>query len=278
MIVIIILLSIYILYVLSKIILYFLVRRFSKISYDGLTFVGFKYDFKNNMFITMPNSWQRNFGYGYIYDLLAPFVNIIIDTESIHFKYKDYNYLISFWKGQYGIARGGEIGIYRTKLMKVNKRTIYDKCDDTINMSFVLYDKDKKIIEVSDKTCWLAAFKLGEFSKPEDLSMHIWITFPDANFLKSFLWGLNKTGYKENEYRIIGNTLVLNFNKPKTKKVFTRNAIREYFVQRHNKNMVLLYNDYLKKHLDENRIDDSKSSNYIVLSKFINNTSGDSYE
>lgn len=272
------LLIIYIIYVVVSLIFSFLVKKYGKISYDGLTFAGFKYDFKNDMFIAVEDSWQRNFGYGHIYDVLAPLVNVIIDTESIYFKHKDYNYLIAFWKGQYGMVTGAEVGVYRTKDELVNNKTIYEKCDTDISMSFELYNKDEKIIDVRNKTWWLAAFKLGMFSKPKDLTMDIWITFPDEEFLNSFLKGFRNLGYKGNDYKVIGSTFIFSFKKPKTKKVFTRTFLREYVAQKSNKKKVKAYSKYLKNYLDNNGVDDSNNNEFILVSKIVDKLLGDTYE
>lgn len=269
------LLIIYIIYVVVSLVFSFLIKRYGKISYDGLTFAGFKYDFKNDMFIAVKDSWQRKFGYGHIYDVLAPLVNVILDTESIYFKYGNYNYLIAFWKGQYGMVTGAEIGVYRTTDEKVNNKTIYEKCDTDINMSFVLYNNREIIIDVRDKTWWLAAFKLGMFSKPKDLTMDIWITFPDGEFLNAFLKGFNSLGYTDSDYKAIGSTFIFTYKKPKTKKVFTRTFLREYGAQKSNKNKVKLYNNHLKKYLDNNGIDDSNSDNCLLVSKIVNELFGE---
>ena len=269
------LLTIYFVYVITKLIVYILVKKYGSISYDGLTFVGFKYDYKKDAFIPLNNSWQRVFGYGYTYDLLAPFASIIIDTERVYFKYKDYNYLISFWKGQYGITTGAEIGIYRTKVKEVSKKTIYGASENLLSMSFILYKNGEKIIEVSDTNWWLAAFKLGMFSDPKDLKMDICITFPDKEFLDAFLESFKKLNHYGCEYNVIDNTFIFCFQSPKSKRVWTRNFLSDYFVQKRNKINVCLYQDYFDKNIERNGIDDSKSGYYILVSDLVENIFGD---
>lgn len=260
----------------TKLIVYILVKKYGEISYDGLTFAGFKYDPERNVFVPSKNSWQRKFGYGHIYDLLAPFASIIIDTESVYFYYNGYNYLISFWKGQYGISTGAEIGIYKTKDKHVSKKTIYKANEENIIMSFTLYKNNKKLIDVHDRNWWLAAFDLGEFSNPRDLIMDVALTFPNSEFLTAFLEKFKSLKYKE--YQIIGNTIMFTFKKPKTKKVFTRNFFIDYFVQRNNKIKVKLYKEYIDEYIDRNGIDDSNNKNYIFVSNIVRNLFGDSNE
>lgn len=272
---IIILLIIYIIYITYNLILYFLVKKYGEFSYDGLTLAGFKYDIKEDAFVPTKNSWQRHFGYGYIYDVLAPLVNIIIDTESIYFEHDGYNYLVSFWKGQYGVSLGAEIGVYKTKNKHVNKRTIYQRSDDDIKMSFVLYKNGERIVEASDYYWWVAAFKLGEFSYPKNLTMDIWITFPNGEFLNSFLDGLKKLDYKDYEYKVIGSTFIFRFVKPKTGVVFTRTKLREYIALKQNRIRAKIIKNNIDSYVEKNGVDDTYTGKYILLSNLINPLMGD---
>lgn len=86
-------------YILIKLILYFIVYKLEKFSFDNFSVAGFSYDPNKDLFYSTKNAWQKNFGYGYIYDVLAPIFRMIIDTETIKFNYNHKNWLISFWKG-----------------------------------------------------------------------------------------------------------------------------------------------------------------------------------
>lgn len=272
------LLVVYFVYLITRLFIYLLVKKYGEFSYDGLTFAGFKYDHKRNVFVPSKNSWQRKFGYGHIYDVLAPFVSIVIDTEAVHFSYDGFNYLISFWKGQYGITTGAEIGVYRTKDKNVSKETIYNASEEDIIMSFILYKRDEKLIEAHDRNWWLAAFDLGEFSNPKDLKMDVALTFPTSEFLNAFLEGFKSLKYKENEYQVIGNTFMFTFKKPKTKKAFTRNFLVDYFVQKGNKIKVKLYKDCIDEYIEKNGVDDSHAGKYILVSNLVNSVLGDEDE
>ena len=260
------------LYVLVKIILFFITSKFGKFSYDGLNVAGFSYDSENDLFYSTRNAWQKNFGYSHMYDLGAPLFRMIIDTEPIKFSYNNKQWLITFWKGQYGITTGAEIGIYSTKQEKVDNKTIYLPVseDEMLDMSFILYKNKKRIIKISAKHWWLAAFKLGMFSNPSELSMDINITFPNKEMLSAFLKSFKKLGYKEKHYKIIDNTFIFNYRKPKTKKVWTRFFLTDFITQSLNKKNVNLYNKYLLDYLDNNKHDDSgDNKNYILVSEFI---------
>ena len=75
---------------------------------------GFAYDLYQDSFYSLMNPWQRKFGYCRLYDEACAPLSMIIDCEPIRFKYKGRKFLIEFWKGQYGMTTGGEVGIYYT--------------------------------------------------------------------------------------------------------------------------------------------------------------------
>lgn len=49
---------------------------------------GFCYDPEQDVFSTRTDAWQRSFGYGKLYDLAAPSMNMVLDTEPVYFNYK----------------------------------------------------------------------------------------------------------------------------------------------------------------------------------------------
>ncbi len=154
-----------------KLLLLFIAKKFGKISYKGFSALGFSYDSQKNIFFTVKNAWQKNFGYSHFYDVMAPIFHMIIDTEPIIFNYNNKNWLITFWKGQYGMVTGAEIGIYATKQEKVTKNTVFLPIDDQdmLDIDMILYKNSEIITKVSAKHWWLAVFKLGMFSKPKEL-------------------------------------------------------------------------------------------------------------
>ena len=111
--------------------IYFLTIKFGKISYDGFSAVGFDYNAEKDIFYSAKDAWQKNFGYCHLYDVSAPLFCMIIDTEPIKFYYNNKNWLISFWKGQYGMVTGAEIGIYYTNHMMVDKNNKRKKLVET---------------------------------------------------------------------------------------------------------------------------------------------------
>lgn len=253
------LLLIPIVFVLVKSIIYFIVRRYGKISYDGLSAAGFIYSSEKDVFYSSRNAWQKKFGYCHLYDVSAPIFRMIIDTEPVKFFYNNKNWLIAFWKGQYGITTGAEIGVYSTNDKKVNSNTIYFPGDDSeqLDMSFALYKNGKLIEQVSAKHWWLAMFKMGMFSNPKDLSMYIKITFPNYEMLSSFLNSFYDLGYNSSDFKVLDNTFFFNYKKPKTFKVWTRSIILDAINQYYNRKNVELYNSLLSDVVDNDKIDNS---------------------
>lgn len=258
----------------GKLVLYFIVCKFGRVSYDGFSAAGFSYNAEKDFFYSTKNAWQKNFGYSHLYDVLAPIFRMIIDTESIKFYYNHKNWLISFWKGQYGIVTGAEIGVYATKEQKVNKKTVYMPVsnDEMLDMCFTLYKKDVEVMKACAKHWWLAIFKLGMFSNAKQLTMDIKIRFPNREMLEAFLKAFKKLGYKEKDFKVYNCTFLFTFKKPHTHKVWTRLWLTDFITQRLNRKNVILYNQLLADSIDDNGIDDSrngKEKNFIMVNDFI---------
>lgn len=261
-------------YIMIKIILHLIVRKYGKFSYDGFSAAGFAYNAEKDIFYSTMNAWQKNFGYTHMYDVLAPIFRMIIDTEPIRFNYNNKNWLITFWKGQYGIVTGAEIGIYCTNQKKVNKKTLYLPANDNemLDMYLILYRKDKVITKINTKHWWLAIFKLGMFSNPKDLSLDINISFPNKQMLDAFLESFKKIGYTFKDFKIIDNTFCFKYIKPHTRKVWTRTWLTDSIRQFLNRKNVELYNKYLDDLIDDNRIDDYQtpnSKNLIIINELL---------
>ena len=45
---------------------------------------GFCYDLEQDIFSTRTDAWQKSFGYGKLYDLAAPSMNMVLDTEPVY--------------------------------------------------------------------------------------------------------------------------------------------------------------------------------------------------
>ena len=138
---------------------------------------GFAYEPREDYFYSRMDCWQRKAGYCKLYDEGSPAFNMIMDCEPVTFSYGGKKWLIELWKGQYGITTGGEIGIYNTTREDIQTEkftgTFYDNITDQERMplSFVLRKNRKVLIKRSAVHWWITGFKLGEFSKKEELEM-----------------------------------------------------------------------------------------------------------
>lgn len=231
-----------------KLTLIFISKKIGKITLKDTNVAGFAYNPIEDSFYATKNAWQKEFGYSHLYDVSAPFFRMIIDTEPIHFFYNNKHWLISFWKGQYGITTGAEIGVYATEEHPIHKNTLYLPISnqEMLDMHFILYKKKEKIIDACGKHWWLARFKLGMFSKPKDLTMDIRITFPNKEMLEAFLVGIKKLKYKKKDYKIINNSFLFTFRKSHSKKVWTRFWLTDAIINHQNHNNVKRYNRYAK--------------------------------
>ena len=78
---------------------------------------GYKYHPDGYYYTDDKDCWQKNAGYNEIYDNLAPAAGMPIDQIRIHFDYAGKEWMIQFWKGQYGwLFVGAEIGVYTAPL------------------------------------------------------------------------------------------------------------------------------------------------------------------
>lgn len=209
---------------------------------------GYTYDSKQDIFYSNMDAWQRNMGYCYLYDEAAAPLGMIIDCEPIYFEYGGKMWMIEFWKGQYDLTTGCEIGVYTTEQPVLNiagifKGTFYNcvSNEERLQMSYSLKKNNEILFTREDKHWWLTGFKLGEFSHPSDLTMYINITLKDKTMRNEFVKGLKNANYTEEEITQNGNTVSLKFNETHVLQPLTRTRETDRIIQSKNK---LLCNKY----------------------------------
>lgn len=162
-------------------------------------FLGYLFDPKGNYFYTSSDPWQRQFGFNKLYDFGAAFVVFYYDTMRCKFSYGEKDWLVQFWKGQYGfVFIGAEIGVYT----KPKDRTAehYDCASDeeSLFMSLEFYRKGKKLLERDYmRYWWCTGFvpgMLDNFADRSELSMKARITMKDYKMLLSFCNALKGNG------------------------------------------------------------------------------------
>jgi hypothetical protein len=231
-------------------------ERLAELNQDLKPF-GFAYDPYEDVFYSLLHPWQRELGYCRLYDEASAPLSMIIDCEPIPFRYNGRKWLIEFWKGQYGMTTGCEVGIYYTTgpeliIPGVFNGTFYycPKDEDCINMSFALRKNGNLLFTRSGYHWWLTGFKLGEFSKPSQLAMDIIMDLYDRQMANAFVGALKKAGYKEDEYKVQGRRVMVQFRKPHTTQPITRTAFTEFLMQRNNESLCNAYNQLTKDYTE----------------------------
>ncbi|NLK75135.1 MAG: DUF4474 domain-containing protein [Clostridiales bacterium] len=224
---------------------------------DDLKPFGFAYDPYQDIFYSLLNCWQREVGYCRLYDEATAPLSMIIDCEPIRFEYAGKRWMIEFWKGQYGMTTGGEIGIYYTSGPDINIPGLFNgtfyhcvKDQDRINMSFVLRKNGNILFTRSDYHWWLTGFKLGEFSYPSELTMDIALDLYDHQMRDAFIEALRKAGYTKDEYYVKGRRVYVNFTTPHTAQPLTRTHFTVSIMQRNNEAFCNAYKELTKDYLE----------------------------
>lgn len=216
---------------------------------DALELYGFVYDKTNDIICSNLYPWQRNLGYCKLYDEVAPTFNMIIDSEPIYFEYDNRKWLIELWKGQYGMNTGSEIGVYVSEMEEINipgifSGTFFNAVSDKelLNIYFKLKINEEELFKRQDYHWWLTGFDVGVFSNPQRLSMEIKIAFPNSIMKNEFLGGLKRSGYRDDEIKIINNTIYFDFDKPKSIQPYNRYKLIIPFIQLMNRTYCNIYN------------------------------------
>lgn len=239
--------------------------------------LGFAYDPGQDIFYSILNPWQRKFGYCRLYDEACAPMSMIIDCEPITFEYAGRKWLIEFWKGQYGMNTGAEVGIYYSKLPTLSITGIFNgdfyfcpKDDECINMSFILRKNGNLLFSRSGRHWWLTGFKLGEFSKPGELSMEIVLELYDYKMAAAFVEALKREGYTEQEYKIQANKVMVYYDKPHTRQPLTRTVFTDYIMQRNNESLCNTYNYLTRSYTDTiDKLDVLRSENSFMYNRIL---------
>lgn len=218
--------------------------------YKTLHEFGCSYDEKQDILYCNLDTWQRKYGYCKVYDEALAHLGMIADCEPIFFEYGGKQWLIEFWKGQYALMTGAEIGVYTPEgpeiiMNGVSKGSFYNSASDEnlLYIYFVLKKNGKELFKREAKHWWLTGFKLGEFSEPSELTLNLSITLKDKMMCNAFVEGLKKAGYLEEEISITENTVSLEFNKPRTPQPITRTPETDSTIQMRNKLLCDQYED-----------------------------------
>lgn len=171
---------------------------------------GFFYQRDEDVFTSQLDAWQRKQGYTALYDRAAASAGMVMDAWPVYFDYEGRTWLIEFWKGQYGINTGGEIGVYHADEIVppyFYRAAHYDAVENSEmpKINCFLEKKGKKVYELCSQHWWLTGFRMGLFSNPSDLCMVASLTFEETGMAQAFFDGLLKSGQSRNKFRICCN-------------------------------------------------------------------------
>lgn len=171
---------------------------------------GYLFDSDGNFFFTSDDPWQRNFGYNQAFDTAAPFVSIYMDTMRLKFRYDNRDWMIQFWKGQYGLAFvGAEIGVYTKPLDREVDHYDAASDEDALYMSMTGYRDDQVIFSREyTKYWWCTGFvpgQLKKFSDRSELAVKCRITAKDEEMLDLIVAGLKSNNLVEGRHYTVND-------------------------------------------------------------------------
>lgn len=177
---------------------------------------GYEYHCCCGFFSSAVDAWQKDAGYTWAYDYLAPRFQMVFDSLPVYFNYRGRTWLIEFWKGQYGVNAGAEIGIYHSDrlLSETEYRTAHFKAAseaEMLNCSLKLVLENGACVKVFERHWWLTAFLPGVFSQPSCLCLKAGLCFGDREMLEAFYRGLCRAGVAPEEIGVQGFCLTFCF-------------------------------------------------------------------
>ena len=199
--------------------------------------VGYLYDYNQDIFVSRQDAPQKLFGYTTLYDISAPYLNMVFDYETIYFDYNRRTWLIEMWKGQYGINSGCELGIYYADTVISPDEyagTLFKAVEpgDMLEISLKLNRCTTKrcrqytnLGNVRTRHWWLTIFNMGTFTNPVELFVNASIRFRDYTMMYRFLDSFEKT-LPYTTYKISGLTVYFTFDQSLREYSFFRKMVR----------------------------------------------------
>lgn len=160
-------------------------------------FMSYMFNPDGNFYYTNDDPWQRAFGYNEFFDIGAPFVGMYIDTMRCKFQYDNKDWLIQFWKGQYGyVFVGHEIGVYTKPLDRTTEHYDCASDEDALYMSMTGYrDGEELYTRDYGKYWWCTGFVPGvldSFADRSEMGLKCRITMKDYKMLLAFSGALKE--------------------------------------------------------------------------------------
>ncbi len=181
---------------------------------DDEQFLGYRYNKAGGYYYTDDKDcWQVHSGYNEVYDTMAPVTAMFIDQVRIRFTYGGKDWMIQFWKGQYGwLLVGAEIGVYTNEegsyTGEVGSPNHYYCAaeEDWLYMDLKCYFAENnsghyKLVFAReyDKYWWATGFVQGQLTKytapRTELKVRTRITLKSEEMAKLFAQELKNSGF-----------------------------------------------------------------------------------
>ncbi len=179
---------------------------------DGSIALSYSYSEAGNYFYTDDNPWQRNFGFNRLYDIGAVFTVMYLDTFHVYYNHGGYDWMVQFWKGQYGLLfLGGEIGLYYKDPAKTTPHFNCAEENMEINMQMTVYREGHGELFTRPYAphWWTTAFvpgKLKKFSDRTELTMVAKLQFKSDEERAKFCNALEKiTDVDGNRFKYVSS-------------------------------------------------------------------------
>ena len=174
--------------------------------------LGYQYSYPDDYYYTNDKKcWQKYFGFSKFYDLVSPYILLEYDYVRVYFTYEGKDWMIQFWKGQYGLVfYGCEVGVYtrRHSAKEPGVFTLYKCADegDWLNMEQSMYHDTtglgtykREFTRPWGKYWWCTGFKRGHLRIEEparELRSVGTIEMKDDEMTRLFTAGLEQCGFK----------------------------------------------------------------------------------
>ena len=200
--------------------------------------IGYGYDSGQDLFVARKDAPQKIFGYTTFFDQSAPYFNMIFDYETIYFDHNARTWLIEMWKGQYGINTGCELGVYYAdKIVSPEEydtthfQSVADKDMLFISLHLKRLSSLKQIFpeEIGRQQShhwWMTMFKMGTYTKPENLFVNTAIRFKDYSMMYRFLNSFEKA-LPQVPYHVDNLTVSFTFHKSRRKYTPFKRFVRQ---------------------------------------------------
>lgn len=182
---------------------------------ENISVAGYRYSKRDSYFyVDKNNAWQGNFGYNQAYDLVAPYLMLEYDYVRVYFTYKNKDWMVQLWKGQYGLVfYGCEAGIYNKAASGKDDSVVTTYSHATGGnipyMQTTLYhdanlsgNYSRVFSTPYEQTWWSTGFKPGHLRRTEpasELRQTGIISFDNEEMAKLFAEGLEECRFKKAE-------------------------------------------------------------------------------